>query len=346
MIKTTKVAADRAHDDSKTVLPTEFARGAHLTLEHATHTYINHAPSAQALKIMHLMIAVAGGRMADDVSHEIKGSDIRQIKGMRKHDKSSLVPLIAEIRATTIIYDDTLTEKVTIGGFLDTAKIDYQYDDHGDIKMRWWFSRSFRETAENSTHWAIMDRQTIFALRSKYSIQLYQYISSLVGLKHKNRQRFLVDELRAILGVQEGKLPRFANLKARALGPAIAEINQLSRFNLSTRTIMDGRFISAIEISWVEKPDPTSAKDELNRPKVGRKARRDGSAEAVVEPFPETGGIRYSEPWATIAQRHGNGKDINLIADDFRKWCASKGIPLNGAKISQTFEAFCTKAKI
>ena len=142
MAKTTEVAKNRAYDDTKSVLPAEFARGQHLSLEQTTHTYINHAPSAQALKIMHLMIAVAGGRMAEDVMHEIKGSDIRQIKGMRKHDKTSLVPLFAEIRATTIIYDDTLTEQVTIGGFLDTAKVDYRYDDHGEILVRWWFSRS------------------------------------------------------------------------------------------------------------------------------------------------------------------------------------------------------------
>ena len=51
MAKTTDVASDRAYDDSKTVLPAEFARG----------VYIQHVPSAQALKLMHLMIAAAGG---------------------------------------------------------------------------------------------------------------------------------------------------------------------------------------------------------------------------------------------------------------------------------------------
>ena len=163
MAKTTDVASDRAYDDSKTVLPAEFARG----------VYIQHVPSAQALKLMHLMIAAAGGRMADDVMHEISGADIRQVKGIRKHSKESLVPLFAEIRAVTIIYDDTLTKEVTIGGFLDTAKVDYRYDDHGEIKIRWWFSRSFRETAADSTHWAIMDRQTVLPCgrntRSSYS---------------------------------------------------------------------------------------------------------------------------------------------------------------------------------
>ena len=51
MGKTTEVAADRAYDQTKTVLPKEVARG----------VYMQHAPSLQALKLMHLMIGTAGG---------------------------------------------------------------------------------------------------------------------------------------------------------------------------------------------------------------------------------------------------------------------------------------------
>lgn len=331
MIKTTKVASDRAYDDTKTVLPAEFARG----------VYIQHAPSAQALKLMHLMIAVAGGRMAEDVMHEIKGSDIRGIKGIRKHSKESLVPLFAEIRAVTVIYDDTLTKQVTIGGFLDTAKVDYRYDDHGEIKVRWWFSRSFRDTAADSTHWAIMDRQTVFALRSKYAIQLFQHIASRTGQQFKSHERFSVHSLRAILAVPEGKLMRFADLNRRALSPAIDEINQLSRFTLSARPIMDGRYIDEVEVSWEEKADATPAKRELDRPKAGRKTRRDGSAETVAVVFPASGGITYSPHWLALKRAAGCNKDNDLIASDFRRFCREKGIPLDAKNIEKTFSGFC-----
>ena len=62
MLKTTKVAADRAHDQTKTVLPAEVARG----------VYMQNAPSLKALKLMHLMIATAGGRVAEPVQHEMR----------------------------------------------------------------------------------------------------------------------------------------------------------------------------------------------------------------------------------------------------------------------------------
>ena len=333
MAKTTDVASDRAYDDSKTVLPAEFARG----------VYIQHVPSAQALKLMHLMIAAAGGRMADDVMHEISGADIRQVKGIRKHSKESLVPLFAEIRAVTIIYDDTLTKEVTIGGFLDTAKVDYRYDDHGEIKIRWWFSRSFRETAADSTHWAIMDRQTVFALRSKYSIQLFQHIASRTGQRFKNSERFSVHNLRAILAVPEGKLMRFADLNKYALKVAVDEINQLSRFTLSVRPIMDGRYIHEVEVSWEEKADAAPAKRELQGHSAGRKARRNGSAERLAVAFPASGSIEFDQHWRDLKRAAGCNMDNTMIADKFRAWCAGKGLALDARNIEQAFTSFCAK---
>ena len=94
MGKTLQVAADRAYDQSKTVLPAEVARG----------VYMRNAPSLRALKLMHLMISTAGGRMAQDVRHEMRLSDIRRIEGMAHHDRESLKPLFEELRAAVLTY--------------------------------------------------------------------------------------------------------------------------------------------------------------------------------------------------------------------------------------------------
>ena len=89
MGKTLDVAQDRAFDQTKTVLPAEVARG----------VYLRNAPSLAALKLMHLMIGTAGGRMAEPVRHEIRLSDIRKIDGMDNHSRASLTPLFEELRA-------------------------------------------------------------------------------------------------------------------------------------------------------------------------------------------------------------------------------------------------------
>ena len=93
MGKTIQVAADRESDQTKTVLPAEVARG----------VYIRNPPTAQALKLMHLLISIAGGRMASDIQHEFRLSEIRKIPGMKNHDRASLEPLIADLAAVVLV---------------------------------------------------------------------------------------------------------------------------------------------------------------------------------------------------------------------------------------------------
>ncbi|WP_419901170.1 replication initiation protein [Kiloniella sp.] len=276
MKKTTQVAADRAYDQTKTVLPTEVARG----------VYMQNAPSLRALKLMHLMIGKAGGRMADDTRHEMRLSDIRKIEGMAHHDQESLKPLFAELRGATIIYDEPEKKRWSIGGLLDQGMVDYRHELTGDVLVSWYFGRMFRDMAEESNHWAILDRQTAFAMTSKYSVLLFQYFASLQGLKHKTGEVFTVPQLRAMLGIEQGKSKRFADLNRNILKPAISEINQLSRFTLTATPRKIGRTVASVEISWEPKPDPTATKRELDSPKVGRKARRNGRAETPVVAFP------------------------------------------------------------
>jgi hypothetical protein len=333
MGKTLEVAADRAFDQTKTVLPAEVARG----------VYMRNAPSLQALKLMHLMIALAGGRMADEVEHRIRLSDIRKIDGMRNHDRASLTPLFGELAAAVLTHDDPEKMVVTIGGLLDEAKIDYRDEASGDLLVSWWFRRTFRRMAAESNHWAILDRQTVFHLGSKYSVLLFQHIASLVNLDHVQSKTLTVKELRALLGVPEGKLDRFADLNRRAIQPSIAEINQLSRLTLTAKPNKIGRTVASVTISWQVKEDPRAAKQELARPKVGRTARREGTVEAQVRVFPASGSIVYDTHWMGLKQAAGCNMDNGLIADKFRAWCKDKGIALDAPSIEQAFRNFCAK---
>jgi hypothetical protein len=338
MGKTTQVAADRAYDQTKTVLPSEVAQG----------VYMEHAPSLRALKMMHLMIGTAGGRMADDITHQMRLSDVKKIDGMQNHTRQTIVPLFAELRAATIIHDDTAKMRVTIGGLLDETTIDYRHEVSGDILISWGFGRTFRRMAAESNHWAILDRQAVFHLGSKYSVLLFQHIASLQNLKHVTSKRFTVSELRAVFGISEGTMPRFANLKARAINPSIVEINSdLTRLHLTATYHKIGRTVAEVEIAWEAKEDLDKVKAELDRSKVGRKARQEGTAETPVLTFPEHGTIRDTQPWDSIARNNapkldgGHVPDLRQLADAFRKWCGERSIPMDGASIEKTFTTWC-----
>ena len=117
--------------DTKTVLPTEVARG----------VYIEKSPSAQALKLMHLLIAQAGGRMAEDVQHELRLAEIKKIDGMRNHTRATLRELFSELRAAILIHGDKEKMRLTIDGLIDRAQIDYREESTtGDLAVSWWFS--------------------------------------------------------------------------------------------------------------------------------------------------------------------------------------------------------------
>jgi hypothetical protein len=338
MGKTTQVAADRAYDQTKTVLPAEVAQG----------VYMQHAPSLSALKLMHLMIGTAAGRMADDTRHEFRLSAIRKIEGMDNLTRKSVVPLFAELRAATLINDDPSEMRTVIGGLLDEAIVDYRHEVSGDTLITWTFGSTFRRMARESDHWAILDRQAIFHLGSKYSVLLFQHISSMTNLKHVTSKRFTVPELRAVLGVPDNKLGRFADLKARAIKPAIAEINSdLTRLTLTATYHKIGRTVAEVEIAWEIKEDLTKVKAEHDRSKVGRKARQNGTTETLVLSFPEQGTIRDTPIWDRIARDNapkldgGHVPDLRKLADAFRKWCGEKSIPLDMTSIEKTFTTWC-----
>ena len=333
MGKTTQVAADRAFDQTKTVLPVEVARG----------TYMQNAPGLAALKVMHLLIGKAGGRMGEDVEHRIRLSEVREVEGLRHHDRASLTPLFAELQAAVLISDDTEKKRLTIGGLLDIAEVDYREEAAGDLVISWYFSRMFTRAAAESNHWAILDRQTVFHLGSKYSVLLFQHIASLSNLDRVSAKKFSISDLRAALGIEQGKITRFSTLNQRVLKPAIAEINQLSRLTLTATPNKVGRTVTSVTIGWQVKDDPNPAKQEMARPKVGRKARRDGSTETVAAAFPETGGIAYSPHWRAVKQDAGCNKDDQLIASDFRRFCGERGIALDARNIEQVFSDYCRK---
>ena len=330
MIKTVKVATDRASDETKTVLPAEVARG----------VYVEHSPSAEALKLMHLLIGKAGGRMADDTHHSLRLADINSIEGMRNHGRASLKGLFIELRAVVLSLDNTDEKIEIIGGFIDHAKIDYSDEINGEVLITWWFGRAFREMAAASYHWAIMDRQTILAMTSRYSILLFQHIASLANLKHINSKTFTVAEMRALLGVMDGKLERFANLKARALQPAVEEINHVSRLSLEATYQKTGRTVTSVSIAWQFKADLTPVKAAQSNHSIARNGKRKEAQERLS--FPATGSVQYTDPWEGIARTNCNW-DHAKIADAFRSFCAQRNIKLDAKSIEEIFANFCKK---
>ncbi|WP_419739472.1 hypothetical protein [Ruegeria sp.] len=142
------------------------------------------------------------------------------------------------------------------------------------------------------------------------------------------------------------------------LQPALAEISQLSRLILTATPEKLGRSVVRVKITWEEKEidQRRTTLRELDRPRVGRMARREGTAETVAPDapprgFPASGSIRGDAVWDPLAREHvnrlqgGHVPDLRILAESFRSWCAAKDIPLNARTIDKTFIGFCRSYK-
>ena len=340
MPTTLEVATDRQDRPDDIVTPRE----------HARSYYVTNPPGAAALKLVLHLINTAGGRMADDVEHSTRLADIKAIEGIRDLTRREAEDLFAELAGAVLVFDDQKTRCSMISGFLAEATLNHRQEETGDILITWKFGKAFRNIADQSAHWAIIDRQTAFALRSRYSISLFQRICSYVKLDKQTSMTFTVDELREILGVPSGTMTRFSHLKLRAIEAAIEEINQKSRFHLTATYHKRGRTVASVTIAWSVNPPAANRalKVELDRHSAGRKHRLAGTAEHVAErlTFPASGGVRFGL-WQEKHQEANQGrsrekvKDINLTADAFRSWMTRKGIPFDQKNIADIWLKFC-----
>lgn len=136
---------------------------------------------------------------------------------------------------------------------------------------------------ENSVAWARLKSEVMYLLRSKYSLRLYEMVERRINLSSQS-ETFSVTEFRSVLGVPDNKLPRFSDFNKHALRPALAEINQLTDYEVSVAAIMRGRTVDKLMLTWFKKGPAASklAAEERHRSRVGRVPRRQGRVVQVV----------------------------------------------------------------
>lgn len=311
--------------------------------------------SLRAQKLWHLLVKASGVKLADDVTHSIPLADLYQ-SGLGHMTLAERIETLRELQ-TTLVEVRVPSAKVkgrmrVVSGAL-LAHVARDEDDRGDLE--WSFSKALRVVFANSDHWAILSKRAVLAFESRYSLRLYEIVALRAGLEHKASETFDLETLRDRIGVPVGKLERWQDVKAQALEPAIAEVNQLAGFTVSYETIKNGRAVAAVKLSWNEKtaPERKQTKRELDGSKVGRKTRRAGAVETVVEPaptlppspgFPADGAISFG-PWGEIARANlpRPTPDVDAVATAFRKARAKARRPLNGQDVEGHFANFCKK---
>lgn len=303
--------------------------------------------SLRAAKLLHLLVDAAGVDVCKEKEHVVA---IQKLN-FGKESKDEFLAIVTELFGTTMTLSilNALGKKATkLGSFLADAEVDD--NNMGDLRFK--FSDLMRRVISESDTWGVLSAKAVIAFRSRYSLKLYEYVAGRINQTYETSQKLPMYELRDILAAPTGKLLLWKDLRVRALDPAIAEVNQLAGFHVEYEPLYRARCVWAIKLRWEKKQrrDLVETARELERPSLGRKARRDGSVETIsTEPpavsltFPED--TIYYTLWEDIARENlpEPQPDFDKVASRFRAWAKKEGKPLQGPLAMKAFAGFCKR---
>ena len=239
--------------------------------------------SLQDRRVFNLLIENAWSEISENKKHSIAIAKLRgpyHKGGERVADSvSTLMTTLVEIRA--ILNGEAAIYKTQLLG-PTTQVID---ENSPRAMLVYSFPEDLRSIIKDSRYWGRIKAWVMFSFTSKYALALYEAICLRSNLR-VSEQEFSVDELRALLGVEPGKLELFKNLKKWAIDPAVTEVCGLSDFNVEIHVSREGGMqrgkVTGYRLWWEKKsPDEWSTVlDELGWHKSKRTARLHSLAES------------------------------------------------------------------
>jgi plasmid replication initiation protein len=148
--------------------------------------------------------------------------------------------------------------------------------------FRYKFTDELVALLKDSTIFAKLDLEVMRSFRSKYAFSLYEAVARRVRMK-RFTENLTIDELRNILGVEEGKLPLYRNLNLRAIQPAVTEVNAITPYTVTILPQKQGRKVVSFIMGWETKTEEQlqAAYAEMNRHSAGRNARGTDSVDII-----------------------------------------------------------------
>jgi hypothetical protein len=305
-----------------------------------------------ARKMLLLLLQKAGGDAWQDKTFTITKKELRGSHDSNDRVSDGLDELMnVKVKLKT-------TSSRNRAAVLTTGLIEWNIEEVSDDGMsivEYRLSEPARVAIAGSDYYAQIRVAVAMAFQSKYAFSLYE-LGSLYLRRRDRTWKGTVAEFRAKIGVPENIYLNFAFLRREVLEKAKAEIDQLADFTMSWTEVRGdgrGRPVKSVILSFEPKDAALvdAAADELDRPKVGRHARRDGKVETIVEKvvaigdartFP-TGSLRFgADPKITAAVvDFGGGWDRDIIADAYRQQMGDALLSLKGERLHKSWEGFC-----
>jgi plasmid replication initiation protein len=226
-------------------------------------------------RVYNALIEKAWGPKLGDANHvfEVPTGELRAIVG----DNQRLKDTLRTLMTTLIEVEDGDNWKAT--QLLGTSEL---VTNNNTGIVRFTFPLMVVGLIKNSTIFAKLDLEVMRSFRSKYAFSLYEAIARRVNMR-RFTENLTTEDVRNILGVEDGKLEAYKNLNMYAIQPALLEVNSQSPYTVSILPVKKGRKVVSFIMGWETKTveQLQAAHTEMQRHSAGRKARADGTTEQI-----------------------------------------------------------------
>ncbi len=250
-----------------------------------------------------LLLVNAWGDRLEDPAADFR-IPLHELRGL--HDSNDRIRPCLERLQTTLLrarMPDGMTRTVQMLGATDMDD-----EDREDGVLRYDFHPKLVPLLRDSEVYARMQLKVLAAFTSKYALSLYEVVSARINMR-KVEERIDLLTLRQWLGVDQGKLARWPDLNRFALQPAVQEVNGLSPYAVTAEPIRRGRKVIEVKLTWAKKapfsPAEKAAAREVNRMRVGRRARVGGQDETISDE-------RHKE-WLDYRAEHPHGDYAGFV---------------------------------
>ena len=231
-------------------------------------------------RVYNTLIENAWGKNLSTVGHrfEISTGDLRDATDDNSRLQESLKRLMQTICVVTDESGGTLQVALLSTNYIETNKV-----NRG--KVSYSFPPELATLLKDSTIFAKLDLEVMKSFKSKYAFSLYEHTARRARQRFKFTEELTLEELREILGVEDGKLDAYKNLNKYAIQPALIEVNGITPYDVSIAPKKTGRKVTSFVMGWSNKDEENlkRAYAELGRHSTGRKARLLGEADIVDE---------------------------------------------------------------
>jgi len=201
-------------------------------------------------RLYNRLILNAWDRITDDVWHPISLREAMADHGKSSRLRESVMRLQSTFIELTVTHEngEQMREPVAL---LARAR----FSERRNGLMYYRFSNEMRSVISNSTTWAKLQTDVISTIESRYAMVLYEITQQHANLKLHRYRDFTVEEFRRLLGVPEGKLMEFKNLRARAIDPAVREVTAKGGQIITVTPIAsEWKRVTKLRLAWAPKP--------------------------------------------------------------------------------------------